>query len=384
MEYCFVAGNYPTKERQVHVFLENIVVRLVDKGEKCHVIAPQSLYAYFIKRNIRRPITDIRCTSAGNKYTVYSPLYFIFPNLKIGKYSLYNWSRAMFYRALERTYRKNNLHADVVYSHFIQAGIAGVKLATKLKLPSFIANGEADTIDSLKLNSVPNVTRTLKNVTGIISVSTKNKNEISTLCNNNKEIMDKVEIIVNAVDTERFYPKDKKEIRKKMGWPIDAFIVAFTGSFIERKGVMRLSHALDKFDDVYSIFMGVGDERPNCKNILHCGRVNNAELCDYLNAADAFVLPTQAEGCSNAIVEAVASGLPVISSDLPFNYDILDETCSILIDPNDEDAIASAIMRLKNDGQLKEKLEKGARIKAQKLSLEVRVDKIQEFINSRI
>ena len=237
MEYCFVAGNYPTKERQVHVFLENIVVRFVDNGEKCHVIAPQSLYAYFVKRNIRRPIIDTRYTSAGNKYTVYSPLYFIFPNLKIGKYSLYNWSRAMFYRALERTYRKNNLQADVIYSHFIQAGIAGVKLATKLKLPSFIANGEADTIDSLKLNLASNVARTLQNVTGIISVSTKNKNEIGILCSHNKNVMAKVEIIANAVDTNRFYPKNKKEIRKKMGWPLDAFIVAFTGSFIERKAL---------------------------------------------------------------------------------------------------------------------------------------------------
>ena len=130
--------------------------------------------------------------------------------------------------------------------------------------------------------------------------------------------------------------------------------------------------------------MGVGDERPNCKNILHCGRVNNAELCDYLNAADVFVLPTQAEGCSNAIVEAVASGLPVISSDLPFNYDILDETCSILIDPNDEDAIASAIRKIKDDKQLRKRLEEGTKLKAESLSLEVRVDKIQRFINSRL
>ena len=384
MEYCFVAGNYPTKDRQVHVFLENVVVHLVDRGERCNVVAPQSLYAYFFKKKIRRPLVDERTTSNGNKYMVYSPRYFIFPKIKIGKLSLHNWSRALFYKSLEKTYKKNKFKPDVVYSHFIQAGIAGVRLAHKYKIPSFIANGEADTIDSLKLNSPKSVKQTLENVTGIISVSTKNKNEIKQLSNNDKAVMDKVTIIVNAVDNKRFFKQDKVRMREKLGWDKDKFIVAFTGTFIERKGVLRLAHALDRFDDVYSVFMGVGPQKPECKNILHCGRVNNAQLGDYLNASDVFVLPTQAEGCCNAIVEAVACGLPVVSSDREFNYDVLDESCSILIDPDDENAIYNAVDKLKTDVEYRTKLAKGSEVKADKLSLDFRVDKIQEFINSMI
>jgi len=315
---------------------------------------------------------------------VYSPRYYIFPKIKIGKLSLHNWSRALFYKALEKTYKKNKFKPDVVYSHFIQAGIAGVRLAHKYKIPSFIANGEADTIDSLKLNSPKSVKQTLENVTGIISVSTKNKNEIKQLSNNDKAVMDKVTIIVNAVDNKRFFKQDKVRMREKLGWDKDKFIVAFTGTFIERKGVLRLAHALDRFDDVYSVFMGVGPQKPECKNILHCGRVNNAQLGDYLNASDVFVLPTQAEGCCNAIVEAVACGLPVVSSDREFNYDVLDESCSILIDPDDENAIYNAVDKLKTDVEYRTKLAKGSEVKADKLSLDFRVDKIQEFINSMI
>jgi hypothetical protein len=172
--------------------LENVVVKLVERGEQCTVIAPQSLYAYYIRRRDRRQIVDTRCTPDGKKYTVYSPLYFVFPKIKIGKFSMHNWSRALFYRAVERIYEKNECHADVIYSHFIQAGIAGVKLAGKLGLPSFIANGEADTIDSLKLNDPRLVQETLRNVTGIISVSTKNKNEIRQLSGNDPAVMNKV------------------------------------------------------------------------------------------------------------------------------------------------------------------------------------------------
>ncbi len=384
MEYCVVAGNYPTKERQVHVFLENVVLRLVDRGHKVNVVAPQSAYTYFLKKDIKRDVVSKRKTSSGNEYVVYSPIYFVFPKFKIGKYSLHNLSRKMFYNSLKKTYKKYGFTADVFYAHFIQAGIAAVKLATELNVPSFIANGEADTIDSLKYNTKKSVQETLENVTGIISVSTKNKNEIQKISNNDINIMSKLEVIVNAVDSERFYPKNKQMLRNKFGWKQDSFIVSFTGSFIERKGITKLSNVLQRFNDVYSIFMGVVDQKPNCKNILYCGRVNNKEMVDYLNASDVFVLPTLAEGCSNAIVEAVSCGLPVISSDLEFNYDILDSTNSILIDPMSEDEIYKAISLLKENANLRNRLNAGAIQKAKDLTLDARVDKIENFILDRM
>lgn len=384
MEYCFVAGNYPTKDRQVHVFLENVVTRLVDRGEVCNVVAPQSYVAYYLKKGIKREIVSERTTANGNKYMVYSPLYAVLPKIRIGKFSVLDIERWLFYRALKKVYKREKFNADVIYSHFVQIGIAGVKLADELGLPSFIANGEADTLDALKLNAPKTIEKTLKKVTGIISVSTKNKNEIKTLSGNNPDVMNKVKIIVNAADNKRFYKKDRKNIRKKMGWPEDAFVVAFTGSFIKRKGVFRLCKAIDRFDDVYSIFMGVGEEKPNCKNILHCGRVNNAEMNDYLNAANAFVLPTLAEGCSNAIVEAVCCGLPVVSADLEFNQDVLDDSCAILIDPNSVDEIEAAIRKLKDDVKFRDSLEEGAMKRAKQLSLEARVDNIQSFIHEHV
>lgn len=384
MKYCFVAGNYPTKTRQVHVFLENIVTKLVDKGEVCTVIAPQSYVAYFFKRGIRRDIVSERTTSNGNKYTVYSPLYFVLPKIKIGELSTLDLQRWIIYKVLKRTYKKNDVNADLIYSHFVRIGMSGVRLAKEIGIPSFIANGEADTYAEIKMNSKSLLKQTLKDATGIISVSTKNKNEIAKLSGNDPKVLEKTSVIVNAADNNRFYRKDKIEIRKRMEWPLDAFVIAFTGSFIERKGVKRLSRVVDRFDDVYSIFMGVGEEKPTCKNILHCGRVNNADMNDYLNAADIFVLPTQAEGCSNAIVEAILCGLPVISSDKEFNYDVLDETCSILIDPNSDEEIYQAIKKLKEDTSYREKLRDGAIERSKRLNLNYRVEKIQCFIKSKM
>ena len=131
---------------------------------------------------------------------------------------------------------------------------------------------------------------------------------------------------------------------------------------------------------VYSMFMGKGHLSPGCDNILYCGSVPNDELHIYLNAADVFVLPTKGEGCCNAIVEALACGLPVISSDLPFNDDILNESNSIRVDVNSVYQIENAIKKLRDDSELYNTLKKGAVLSAEKLSINVRAENILRFM----
>jgi len=93
-----------------------------------------------------------------------------------------------------------------------------------------------------------------------------------------------------------------------------------------------------------------------------------------------FVLPTLAEGCSNAIVEAMACGLPIISSDLPFNKDILDNQNSILVDPMNINKIALTIKELKENPQKRKEMSDFSIIKVKELSLGNRAYKILCFI----
>jgi len=383
MEFCIVATNYPTPNRQAEVFVENVVVNLVDRGIVCNVIAPQSSFAYFTKKHIRRELVSERTTLKGNKYMVYSPLYTVYPMMEVGSIHFNDKSKMSYYRAIKRIYRKYKLKADVMYAHFFQAGIPAVKLAKELGIPSFIANGEAETIRETSHISRGLMQKTLDAVSGIICVSSKNKGEVFELCGGDTGIMDKVTILPNATEPTRFFQKDKAECRKKLGLPKDAFVVAFTGSFIERKGVMKLSAALERFEDVYSMFIGGGALKPTCKNILHMGSVRNCEICDYLNAADIFVLPTLAEGCCNAILEAMACGVPVVSSNRAFNNEILDETNAILVDPLSEEEIYQAIKQLKENPEKRMQLSDGCLEKAKDLTLERRVDRIVDFIRSK-
>ena len=126
------------------------------------------------------------------------------------------------------------------------------------------------------------------------------------------------------------------------------------------------------------------DATPTCSGIVYMGRLEHSEIPQYLFAADCFCLPTLNEGCSNAIVEAVAAGLPIISSNLPFNDDILDESNSIVVDPMDVDEIANAIKKLRDNPDLRKKLSEGSFKKAAALRIDKRAEAVIKFIESKI
>lgn len=289
------------------------------------------------------------------------------------------------YNAVMKTIKRENLKPDVVYGHFIyQCGLTAARVGDKLNIPSYCACGENST--RFEIGNEPYTTgfnyadwkNILSKLTGIISVSSNNKNLLQENC----YVTDKMNIGVfpNGVDEAKFYMSDKAKAREKLGFPKDAFITIFTGAFTERKGISELNSALKKCDDVYSVFLGRGALEPDCDNVLFKGSVANDMVATYLNAADVFVLPTKGEGCCNAIVEALACGLPVISSDLPFNDDVLDERNSIRVDVNDVTQIENAIKRLRDDKVLYEKLRNGAIAQADKLSIEVRAENILRFM----
>jgi glycosyltransferase involved in cell wall biosynthesis len=91
-----------------------------------------------------------------------------------------------------------------------------------------------------------------------------------------------------------------------------------------------------------------------------CGQVNNVE--EYLACSDIFVLPSRAEGISNALLEAMACGLPCIATRIDGNRHVLTNAYNgLLVAPDDADELAQAIIRLGQDRMLRERLGQHAR-----------------------
>ena len=376
-QICFILDWYPTETNNGCVFAKHLIWAIADKGFECIVIAPKI-------KNIKTdiiPYERFDVTEKGSRILVFTPTYI---HMGSSKYFM-KFSMNNHYKTVMRTIKKERIKPDVVYGHFIyQCGLTASRVGSALKIPSYCACGE----NSLRLenNSEPYFTglhfcdwkKILNSLSGIISVSGNNQ----TLLLNNMFVDStmKMDVFPNGYNKNKFYVTDKAHARRQLNLPQDVFIVAFTGTFKKSKGVRELCEALNCMDDVYSLFMGKGDLQPSCKNILFCGSVPNDKLYLYLNAADVFVLPTKGEGCCNAIIEALGCGLPIVSSNMPFNDDVLDSTNSIRIDVNNIDQIIYAINKLKNDAGLLQGLHQGAMHFAKRLDINLRADNILRFM----
>lgn len=186
-----------------------------------------------------------------------------------------------------------------------------------------------------------------------------------------------------GIDTQRFMLSEeeraekRKIIRQRHGIPETAKLLLSVGEVNENKNHGVVIEALSKLDleDVYYIICGQGpmmDERKALAQKLGLGeRVVFAgyrnDVPDYYQAADIFVFPSFREGLPVSVMEAMASGLPVICSNIRGCTDLVEDgTNGFLINKDDVRSLSSVIGRLleektlcSNFGEASQKLIKG-------------------------
>jgi len=125
-----------------------------------------------------------------------------------------------------------------------------------------------------------------------------------------------IEVISNGVDIEEFKPIKNK----KNSSPLK---LISTGRLIERKGYKYLIESITDIKDVKLILIGDGNLKVKLEklakdhNISACfiGKKDHKEILQFLQKSDIFILPSLNEGMSNSILEAMAVGLPIITTD---------------------------------------------------------------------
>lgn len=379
MKELLFIGMYPNNvNKYCNVFFQNLIFAIADSGVSCTVVSPVPITRYR-RRTKTIPKETVHYTPKGTAVKVYYPRYCSASSKQILFFNTEHISEFLFEQSAMSVVKKLPTKFDAVYGHFfLYGGLTAIKAGKYLNIPSFLAYGECDFESQVRRTYGFPKPKQLAGLKGIVSVSTKNTNELISL-----GIVKDVPIITapNATDLELFTKLDKTECRNKLGMPLDKFIVGFVGGFIERKGDKRLLAAANDIDEVYLAFAGRGAPPPSGDRVVFCKALEHQDVSVFLNAIDVFCLPTLSEGSCNAVVEAMACGCPVISSDLPFNDDVLTDENSIRIDPNSVAEIKAAIETLKSNVDLREKLSAAALETAKGFGIDRRAERILSFIS---
>jgi len=177
---------------------------------------------------------------------------------------------------------------------------------------------------------------------------------------------DRIYYIVNGIDTSVFIPTTKKNQVKESLGKEGKIVLIFVGRFAPQKSlsvlIMAFSQALKKVSNLHLLLVGEGPEQQNLEQLIDQFSIhqkvtftgNVEDVQKYYSASDIFVLPSLSEGISNALLEAMASGLACVVTNVGGAAHLLDGgDCGILVPPKRVDILADKIIELsQNPAQL--------------------------------
>lgn len=173
-----------------------------------------------------------------------------------------------------------------------------------------------------------------------------------------------------GVDTKKFHSNkyDKNLKRKEFNIPENAIILLSIGELSKRKNqqiIIKAMHTLKNNNNIYYLLVGFGKKEGYLKlltdefalkdKVRFLGyRSDIAELC---NISDIFCFPSLQEGLPVALMEAMASGLPIVCSEIRGNTDLINNgECGFLCKPKDIKMFAQQIKKLSENPELREEM----------------------------
>jgi len=271
---------------------------------------------------------------------------------------------------LYRLMKKKQIH--VVRTHRYRSNLYGRLAAFLAGVPVIIASVH----DNYRTDKRPKrriMNRILSKITDkIVAVSEDVKEDIIRYDSIDPS---KIEVIPNGIDVERFNPeKNTTDIRKEFSLEDDDIVIGFIGRIVPAKGLEYLLNALpylkEEFKSIKLLIVGEGSLVEKLKesakknnifdNILFTGR--RRDIPEILASINIFVMPSIAEGLPNALLEAMAMGKPIVTTEVGGIPEIVKNGFNgLLVPPRDTLSLSKAIKELISNDRLAAKLGQAAR-----------------------
>jgi glycosyltransferase involved in cell wall biosynthesis len=265
-------------------------------------------------------------------------------------------------------YRKRKEHT-IIHCHILQEfqtvvallfkGMFGKKVIVKMS-----SSGETSDIKLLKRSLMGRLFfPVVQKVDAVVSVCKQATRELI----NEGFSEERIAQIPNGVDIHKFVQHTPRKGRERP-------VITFVGRLDRYKGVNFLLEAFQRVLTQNSktrlLIVGAGPDETLLKekavelniqeNVLFLGK--REDILSLLSNSDIFVLPTLSEGMSNVLLEAMSCGLPVVTTSVGGNCDLISNRHNgILVPPKDSDALSEALIEILQNAELSQQLGNEAR-----------------------
>ncbi len=243
---------------------------------------------------------------------------------------------------------------DLILSYYVYPdGWAALSAGRRLGVPVIVGAIGSD------VNRIPDrisaylTRKTLRGASFVLTVSEHLRTQAIQLGSS----PERTRAIRNGCDTSIFHLAGRAEARAELGLQEESEVVVFVGLLAATKGLRELLHAMIHLvpsrPRLQLFCIGEGPLQAELESLaaqagiaghVHFpGRRASSEIARWLAAANLFCLPSYAEGCPNAVIEALACGRAVVATQVGGIPELVDAASGILVRPGDAQALAQAL-----------------------------------------
>lgn len=186
---------------------------------------------------------------------------------------------------------------------------------------------------------------------------------------------DRVRVIYNGVDVQRFgQPHDGAAKRRELDIPADAWVIGLVANLRPQKNhealLRALAELLPAVPEAWLVLVGEGERREQLETLAGALGVRDRvrflgarlDVAELYSVFDVYCLPSHFEGMPLSVFEAMSAGKPVVATRvLGIREFIADGQTGLLVPPDDPAALAQALLRLRRDAALGQRLASSAR-----------------------
>ncbi|MFQ6018874.1 MAG: glycosyltransferase family 4 protein [Kiloniellaceae bacterium] len=344
---------YPNARQPHHgIFVENRLRRIVSGGgASARVVAPVPWFPFRAKAFGRYAIlAEVPVEENRFGIKIFHPRYLVIPKLGMSAapFLLFASAQSMIRRIIRSGY-----DFDLIDAHyFYPDGVAAVLLGRRFRKPVAIT-GRGTDINLIPRHLLPRrmIRWAARNAAGLITVCQALKDALAAI----GVEPGRVQVLRNGVDLELFKPVDREAVRTQLG--LEPPVLLSVGHLIGPKGHDLVIRALSKLPGATLLIVGEGPEEPALKRLANrrglnnrvrfLGSVAHERMHEIYSAADALVLASEREGWPNVLLEAMASGTPVVAANIGGTPEVVTAPAAgVLIPDRTAEAIAASVRAL--------------------------------------